>query len=129
MARRLYPFLPVGLTWGSLPSGGVVSIWRVKGGAALGAGSIGHDAALGPLSVDLTSGVPGTVLMAGYAVDTAQPIGFTGDGTVLVEGKGNTSAAYFTARQSVQSGGTATLSLAPTAVPDSVCGMVAVAVG
>ncbi|MDO5758705.1 MAG: sialate O-acetylesterase [Rhodobacterales bacterium] len=121
--------VPVDLTWGSLPLGGAISIWRIRGGASLPAGSFGHAASLGPVSVDLAADVPGTVLMLGYAVDTGQVIDFAGDGASLAEGPGNTNAAYFTARQFVHGGGAATVALNPSAAPNKVCGMVAVAVG
>ena len=121
--------IPIALTWRSIPAGGGVSIWRVKGGTTLTPGSFGHDANLGPLAVDLTAGLPGMALTLAYAVDTAQNITFSGNGTFVVEGPCNTNAAYFTSRHSTHAGGTATLMLTPSATPDRVCGMVAVAVG
>lgn len=109
--------------------GGALSVWRVRGGIAPGAGAFGHDAALGALSVTLSAGLPGPVAMLGYAVDTGGAVSFTGDGTAEAEGAGNTNAAYFTARRADPTGAGATLSLTPSQAPSHVCGMVAVALG
>ena len=120
--------MPLSLSWANSPSGCAISVWRIRGGAGVSAGAIAHHAALGPMSCDLTDGLPGTALMLAYAVDTGGPITFTGDGLAEAEGPGGMQYTHFSARSAAVAGETASLSLTPSTTPSHACGMVAVAV-
>lgn len=120
--------VPLAIDWQSNPTGGVLSVWRVRGAASFPAGSIARDYALGPMSTDLTANLPGTVAALAYAVDTTAAQVFLGDGQEIVGGPGSTNAVYFSARQLPVAGPSATFSVAPSSAPSHVCGMIAVGI-
>lgn len=119
--------IPVALDWGTTPASAVISIWRIRGAApGVDADNVRFAANLGGLSVDLSAGLPGTVLSLAYGAHTGGSVQFSGDATSLLSGPSNGSSTYFQLGETLHDGSAQTLSFTPSEVPDRVCGAIAV---